>query len=250
MSSPKSNNIIDVGDLKKFLQLLLGNWYVVVLCVAFSGALAYFYSYKLPEIYAAKTQLVMKSEETYPIQQGLYQGLGFDMGYEKLANEKNVLVSTDIVAQVVSKLKLDVTYYIVGRIQTKEVYSGIPFSVEAQMYSSGFYEFPFTFTIKDENSYEISYELNKQTVVEQHQFGEPVIKKNFYFLISKDKSLNNSTISALKNITYQFIVHNKTSLTYKYKSALSVRDLEYTAILEVSLEDEVSERAVMFLDTL
>src|ERR1035441_1035118 len=139
MSSPKSNNIIDVGDIKKFLNLLLGNWYVIVICIVFSGVLAYLYSRKLPEIYAAKTQLVIKSNEMYPIQQGLLQGLGSDyLGYEKLSNEKRVIVSTDIVNQVVSKLKLDVTYFIVGRLNIKEVYSGTPFNVEAQIYSSEF----------------------------------------------------------------------------------------------------------------
>ena len=251
MSSPKSNNIIDVGDIKKFLNLLLGNWYVIVICVVFSGVLAYLYSRKLPEIYAAKTQLVIKSNEMYPIQQGLLQGLGSDyLGYEKLSNEKRVIVSTDIVNQVVSKLKLDVTYFIVGRLNIKEVYSGTPFNVEAQIYSSEFYEFPFNFRIKDVNSYEISYEYNGLPVIEQHQFGEPIINKHFYFNINKDNSLNSSTIVTLKNITYQFVVHNKTTLTYKYKSALDVKDLEYTAILEVSLEDEVEKRAVMFLDTL
>jgi len=251
MSSPKSNNIIDAGDLKKFLNLLLGNWYVIILCVAFSGTLAYLYSYKLPSIYAAKTQLLMKSNETYPIQQGLFQSLGSDyLGYEKLSNEKRVITSKDIIEQVISKLKLDVSYYIVGRIQTKEVYAGTPFSVEAQIYSYGFYELPFNLRILDANSYEISYEYDKQNVVERHQFGEPVINKFFYFIVNKDNSINTSTISTLKNISYQFMVHDRTSLTYKYKAAMEVQDLEYTAILEVNLEDEVPERAVMFLDTL
>ncbi|MBI4947295.1 MAG: polysaccharide biosynthesis tyrosine autokinase [Bacteroidetes bacterium] len=251
MPSPKSNSIIDAGDIKKLLQLLLGNWYVFILCFVVSLVSGYFYSYKLPEIFAAKTQLVMKNDETYPIQQGLYQGLGISgyLGYEKLSNEKRVLTSTDLVTQVISKLKLDVTYYIVGRIQTKEVYAGTPFNVEAKM-SAGFYEIPFIFKIKDENNYEISYDVNEKHFVEHHQFGEPVINKLFYILITKEKVLNSSAIATLKDITYQFIVHDQMSLVYKYKTALDVQDLEYTAILEVSMKDQIPERAVMFLDTL
>lgn len=246
----KNNTIIDVKDLKKIGQILRDNWLIILLFVIISMVAAYLYSYKLPKIYAAKTQLLLKSQETYSYQEGLYKGLGVYTDYEKMSNQKMVLTSTDLVSKTIAKLKMDVSYYIVGRLQTKEVFTGTPFLVEAQIYSSAFYEFPFTLKILDEGSCEISYETEgKQEVIKQN-FGEPMITNNFYLLINKTNALNKSTVSSFRDITYQFLVHDRHNLIYAYKNALNAENLEWTAILEVTLENENPERAIEFLDTL
>lgn len=248
----KNTEIIELKDIKKLLQIISGNWHIILICMFLSTILAYLYSYRLPEIYAAKTQLLLKSNETYPIQQDILRSLYGPAyyGFEKMANEKRIITSTDLVAQVVSKLKLDVSYFIVGRIQTKEVYAGTPFRIEAEIYSPSYYEFPFLFKIVNKDIYEITYDVKGQNVILRQKFGEPLIKKDFYFLVQKTDAINASTLSSLKEITYQFVVHDRRNLVYNYKSALDVRDLEYTAIMEVTMEDEIPERAVIFLDTL
>ena len=162
----KSNSIIDFKDIKKLLRAVIVNWHVILASIVISSTFAYIYIYKQPKIYAAKTQLLLKSDETYPIDKGLFTGL-YDQsyyGYEKLSNQKRVLTSTDLIAQVVSKLKLNITYYIVGRIQTKEVYGGTPFHVEATIYNPAFYDFPFTLKIINTEKYEISYESNGKNI--------------------------------------------------------------------------------------
>src|ERR1051326_4704466 len=244
----KSNNIVELKDIKKLLQIVLRNWYIIIVAGIISLILAYFYSYKLPKIYAAKTQILLQGEEMYPIKQGLFGGLGEYSSFEKISNQKKVLTSTDIIANVVSRLKLDVSYYIVGRIQTKEVFAGTPFKVEAQIYNYDYYDLPFIFKIVDKDNYEISYiQKNNNHVIIKGKFGEPLINKDYYLQINKSSSLiDNSTAASLKEITYQFQVHNQQSLVYQYKEALSVENIEYTAILEVSMEDELPERATMF----
>lgn len=249
----KPNTFIDPKDLKKILQIVVGNWWILVLALIVSAVAAYFYSYKLPKIYAAKTQILLKQDDSRGmIQQGMLSDLyssGY-YGYEQMANQKKVLNSTDIVGEVVSRLKLDVSYYIVGRIQTKEVYSGTPFHVRAQIYNSSFYDFPFTFKIIDKDTYEISYEEKEKHFSQKNKFGESIVNNDYYLQIDKSPLIDNSTASSLKEITYQFQVHDQQGLIYRYKDALSVSDIEYTAILEVSMEDEIPERSVMFLDTL
>ena len=249
--TPKSNTIIDVKDVKKLIKIFVNNWLIIVFCLLISVVSAYFYSYKLDKVYAAKTQVLLKNNnETYSYQEGLYMGLGIYSSYEQLSNEIQVLASTDIIHQTLSKLKSDVSYYIVGRVQTKEVFSGTPFEVNANIYSSEFYELPFILKIIDVDSYEISYELNEQQIVSTHKFNEPAINNNYYFLINKTNAINKSTIASFQNITYQFVVHNRENLIRKLKESLNVHNIEYTAILEVTLEDESSERAILFLDTL
>ena len=247
----KNNAIVDVKDIKKVIKAFANNWLVIVFCVAVAAASAYLYSYKLPKIYASKTQVLLTSPETYSYQEGLFQGLGLSTGtYERLANEMSIITSTDILSQTVAKLRSDISYFIVGRVQTKEVFSGTPFQISAQIYTPDYYEFPFTFKILGIDSYEISYEVNGEQVLIQHKFDEPIINNNFYFLINKTSAINNTTITSFKNLTYQFQVHNRDNLIYKYKQEISVENPEYTGILEVTLEDENAERATTFLDTL
>ena len=250
----KSSKIVEEADVKKLIQIVTGNWLVLLLALLLSIVAAYFYSYRLPKIYAAKTQLIMKSDETYPIQQGILQGLGISgsgfYGYEKMSNEKRVLVSTDLVSQVISKLKLDVTYSIVGRLQTREVYAGTPFRVEVQIYNPSFHELPFIFKMIDVNSFELSYDYKDNHFTGKYQFGEPIINKDFYLVAVKSDAINKSSIGTLRDLTYQINVHNRYSLLSNFKNSLSVKDLDYTAILEVTMEDEIPERAIMFLDTL
>jgi len=249
--TPKSNAIIDVKDVKKVIKAFVGNWFIIVFCVVASFVVAYLYSYKLPRVYASNTQLLLEQTQTYSYQEGLFAGLGLTgASYEKMANEQRVITSTDLISQAVSKLKSDISYFIVGRIQTKEVFSGTPFQVNAQIYTGSFYEFPITFKFIDEDHYEISYETDGQPVIIIHKIGEPLINSNYYLLISKTEAINKTTIASFKNITYQFVVHNRDNLIYKYQAALSVINIDYTGILQVTLKDENPDRASRFLDTL
>ena len=247
----QSNSIIDFKDIKKLGKAITNNWLIIFSCVLISFVAAYVYSYKLPRIFAAKTQLLFKSNETYSYQEGLFAGLGLSSpNYEKMANEQRVITSIDLLSEVLAKLKADVSYYIIGKFTTGEVFRGNPFRVAAQISSSAYYEFPFTFRIIDVNTYEISYEENEQKIVIRNKFGEPVIKNDFYIVINKTTDLNNASIATLKKLTYQFIVHDRQNLLYKYQSAIRVENLEWTGILEMTLEDESPERAATFLDTL
>jgi len=247
----KSNAIVDIKDVKKFIKAFTNNWLVIVLCLILAAASAYFYSYKLPKIFAAKSQLLLKGSETYSYQEGLFRGLGLSDGsYERMANEMRVITSADLLAATVSKLKSDISYYIVGRVQTKEVFVGTPFYVNAKVYAGEYFEFPFTFKILDLDSYEISYEVNGEPVLIKQKFNEPIVNGSFYLLVNKTSAINVSTIASFQSITYQFAVHNLNNLIFKYKSEMQIENLEYTGILEVTLEDENPDRAVTFLDTL
>jgi capsular exopolysaccharide synthesis family protein len=247
----KSNSIIDAKDVKKIGKAFISNWFIILICLLFSLLSAYLYSFKLPRIYAATTQLLLAEQKTYSYQEGLFQGLGLSSSsWEKMANEQRVITSTDLISQTVSKLKSDISFFIVGRLQTKEFFSGAPFQVSAQIYSNDFYEFPFTFKIIDSENYEISYDKNNEQVVLKHKFGEPIINNYFYLQINKSSAINNSTISSFRNIIYQFVVHDRVNLIYRYKANMNVQNLEYTGILQLSVEDENAAKAVTFLDTL
>src|SRR3974377_933860 len=100
----KTSNYISTEDFKKVGKIIFNNIPLFVSFLLIASVSAYLYSYKLPKIYSEKTQLVLNSEQTYSYRQGLFSGLGVDMGYEKISNERNVLTSTDLISQTISKL--------------------------------------------------------------------------------------------------------------------------------------------------
>lgn len=245
----KSNSIIDVKDIKKVIKAFSSNWLVILVSILISLLAAFLYSYKLPRIYGAKMQLLLSSVQTYSYQDQLFEGLGLtSASYERMANEVRVVTSTDMLAQTVSKLNAEISYSIVGKVLTKEVFSGTPFKVEAQIYANDFYEFPFTFRFIDVDHYEISYDHNEEKVVKRFEFGVPEINNDYYLLIKKTSGVTPTTVSSFP--VYQFEVHNSENLLYQFKNSLKAENLEYTAILELNLEDENPERAQTFLDTL
>ena len=177
---PKSTAIIETEDLRKVLDIFLKNWYVIVVCLLLAAAASYMYIKKQTTVYAAKNQILLQSDKTYNYQAGLYAGLGIYGAYEKMSNELRVIQSSDLISKTIAKQKWFVDYFIVGTIQTKPIYQGMPFHVDATIYASGYFEYPFTFRILDLSSYELIYDKGNQKVTEIYNFVVPVIKKEFY----------------------------------------------------------------------
>src|SRR5690348_7941343 len=128
MANPtkSSKNIIDAKDIAFITRLFSKNiWLFVVLPTIFF-LFSYFYTYCLTNVYAAKTQILLKSNETYDYQNPLYKGLGYYGVYGDVTNQFRILQSHDLIYESLQKLKFDVSYYIVGRLKTTELYSAVP----------------------------------------------------------------------------------------------------------------------------
>jgi uncharacterized protein involved in exopolysaccharide biosynthesis len=194
--------------------------------------------------------VLLKNEDTYDYQNQIYKGIGYYQSYQDNANQIRVLTSNDLIGDVLSKLKFDVSYYIVGRLKTTEVYEGVPFEISVKMLNQNLYEKEIKFKIIDEFKYELSYTKSKETVSKVFAFDKEVIDPDFYITVAKNAVLNKRTISSLKNIDYLVKIHTEAYLVAKIKSSLAVENIENTTILELTLEDQIPLRAVKFLDTL
>lgn len=246
------SSIIDAKDLRYFLRIAAKNWYFVVVALLLSAVLSYLYSYKLPDIYGASTQILLKDEDVYDYQSQVYRSLGYTQSYSDIVNQKRVLTSYDLVDATLSKLDFDISYFIVGRFKTSQEYGTLPFMVEMDVLDPRVYERPFDMQIVDVNTYELSYdrdgELTKQTFRFDQDAFDP--DKKFILRVIRSPYINESTIRKLKETDYQFVRHDRNNLVKKYKSRIGVENQEFTTILDVTVEDEVGVRAKMFLDTL
>ncbi|MBI2968091.1 MAG: polysaccharide biosynthesis tyrosine autokinase [Bacteroidetes bacterium] len=247
----KPKSIITTEDIKGLWRIFLKNWYFFLVFPAAMWAVGYIYKGKLTEIYEAKTQILLKSFETYRYQEPLYRSLGYYEAYQDVVNQMRVIKSANLLSATITKLNLDVSYYIIGRLKTQEIYRYLPFSVNAVIYSPAFYENEFHLKIVDTLRYEIVYEKKGVTVKRAGVFGSPLVSSDYNLHIDKNPNyITRDNIENLGQINYMFKCHDHSFLINKFQSGLDVSNSEWSAIMEITLKDEIPDRAVAFLDTL
>ncbi len=248
-TGPKAG-IIDVNDLRYFLRIFSKNWYFVVVALLLSAILSYLYSYKIPEVYGASTQILLKDRETYNYQTQVYQNIGYVAAYGDIVNQKRVLTSYDMINRALDKLDFDVSYFIIGRFKTTEVYGSLPFEVRMDLLNPRFYEKPFDLKIIDPDHFELTYDRGKELVKKTYAFNTDIPEADFVLRVNKTQQITDRSIEKLNESAYQFVRHSRNWLVGKFARSMTVENLDYTTILEVKAEDEIALRAKMFLDTL
>lgn len=251
-AGPKAG-IIDVNDLRSILRIFSKNWYFVVVALILSAVLSYLYSYKIPEVYGASTQILLKDKDTYNYQTAVYQNIGYVAAYGDIVNQKRVLTSYDMISRTLDKLDFDVSYYIIGRFKKTEVYGSLPFSVQMRILNAKLYEKPFDLHIIDPEHFELSYDRGTGIIKKTFPFDTDiadVADGDFTLRVDKVQAMTAANLERYTSSDYQFVCHSRQFLVGKYIHGMSVENLEYTSILEVRVEDEIPIRAKMFLDTI
>ena len=251
-AGPKAG-IIDVNDLRSILRIFSKNWYFVVVALILSAVLSYLYSYKIPEVYGASTQILLKDKDTYNYQTAVYQNIGYVAAYGDIVNQKRVLTSYDMISRTLDKLDFDVSYYIIGRFKKTEAYGGMPFDVKIQILKPKLFEKPFDLHIVDAEHFELSYDRGAGIIKKVFPFDTDVADLDdgdFTIRVNRLIAITPQKLEDLRGTDYQFVCHSRQFLVSRYIFGMTVENLEYTSILEVRVEDEIPMRAKMFLDTI
>ncbi|NNC82398.1 MAG: hypothetical protein HKN79_02375, partial [Flavobacteriales bacterium] len=250
MSGQKAN-IITVEDIRVVQKFFTKNWFLLVLVPAFFALVAYFYTHRLPEIYGARTEILLKSGEELDYQSQVYTSLaGFYSNYADITNQKRVLTSYDLVSKVLEKLDYSVTYYVVGRVKTIPGNSLEPVDMDIDVHWRGLYGQRIDFRILDDDRYELSFELNEGRVTREHHFDANELTDEYSILVKKKDGFYDIPIDELIRNKYQVEINDLNSQVNAYRSNMKVDNVEYTSVLSVTLENELVDRAKMFLDTL
>jgi capsular exopolysaccharide synthesis family protein len=252
VSNEKTDSIIDLDDLKSLWRTFVKNWYIIVSCLIVAYVAAYFYTYKLTDIYAASTQILLKSNDAYDSQSIIQSGvqpLGYK-DYSENYNAMRVIKSYDLIKQTVDKLDLDVSYYIKGHLRTKELYDHIPFKIKFTAINPMLYEQFIEFKILNISKYALKFKLGENEITQEGYFDRTLITKNFSLTVNKSSAIQAITENQMKEVDYQVQFHNRSNLVRKYQQAIQVEIPEYSGIVQVTVEDIIPKRAITFLDTL
>lgn len=243
-----SNSLIEQKDLKKTFSTISKNWmwFVLFLGLGISGAV--FYLYKATKFYGATTQILIKPPKD-PFKDALSESLPVIPESEEVTNEIMVLKSTRFIDETIKKLGLDISYYIEGRLKTGEVYKGTPFEVTGKLIDASLYETPISLKILNRNRFRWDIKTENYTKGGVSNFGDPVITPKFSFLVMPDSSIISKN-PKIGEVAYQFRFHNHQNLVKKYKELLKVEPVLEASVITISIEDEVTEKAIDFLNTM
>lgn len=249
----KKQAILSQKDLNLFIRIFKSNWWVPLIILPIFYAAGSFYVYRLINIYKASTEFLLKSQDTYyqgnVVSDASFYSYG---GYVDNLNEKRIIQSYDLSSKVVSKLldKIQVSYFIVGKVRTTEQFSGMPFKIVINKINPAYYEQVFDFKIKDFNTYEISYEQGGTKITKEGNFNKELIDVDLLITVNRSEIFSDKKVNDLKDIFYQFSIHSTEYLINNIRSNLEIENPEFTNILKVDLKDILPERAVLILDTL
>lgn len=235
------------------IAVLISNWYLIFFIPTVAFTVSYIYTHRIPDIYAAKAQILLKSNETYDYQQQIYRGLGFNSkyaSYEETASQMRIINSSNLIENILSRIPLNVSYFIVGRLKVTEVYEHMPFRVISDDRSAIYSGMIFQLNIIDEDRFSIQYEMNGENLSGAYSFNELILDNGLFLRVERQRNLNETSLESLSQINYMFKVYKNSSLIAKYKSNIEVVNLDYTSIVEITLKDEISDRALEVLDTL
>ncbi|MFK8045801.1 MAG: GumC family protein [Crocinitomicaceae bacterium] len=255
MATPKpvvnKQKLFESKDLIFVWRLFLKNLAVLIVIPILAFLIGYVYTYRLSNIYGAKVQLLLKSTDTYDYQDQIYQGLGAYGVYMDAQNQMRIIQSRDLIGQVIDRMKVSTSYFFVGRVRKVEAFNSLPFKAEVEIINKSIYEEPIQVKIIDGKNYQLSYELNGNKIEVKGEFNTTFINNDMRLnLVSKYSNSSKNSIKPITEMTYEMVFHSRNYLINKYRSRMSIENVEYTSILEIKVKDEVGQRAKMFLDTL
>lgn len=246
-----SEPLVSIEDVRVVFKVIRKNWYYLLFLPILAAGIAYIYSYRQVTVYAAKTRVLLKSNEVYDYQQKIYSNIGYYGYYGDITNQIRILQSYDMIESTLNRLDFDVSYYIAGKLRMTEMYNNVPFEAKINPLKQELNDIYIDFRFIDNETYSLTYNIDDKEYSNEHKFGEEEVT-NHYKIFTKKRSqmFNDALLESYKRIDYQIKINSLSNLIGKIKSGMTVENLEYSSILDITLEDEIPLRAKIFLDTL
>jgi capsular exopolysaccharide synthesis family protein len=255
MAKATKQSIVTQKDFNLVIRVLRANWWIPAVAIPIFYAVGVFYIYRLTSVYQVRTQILLQNNDAYYRNNVVTDANFYGSNYVDNSNEKRVILSYDLLWKVVNKLKdkLQVSYYIVGKVRTTEQFGNMPFLVSVNAIKDELNEAPFDLRIIDDKTYEVSYFKGDEKRIKKGEFGKELIDledNDFNLMVKENPDMPTGPMGKLRDVYYQFKVHSNDLLIENIQYNISVNNPDYTNVLEVSLNDIIPEKAVIILDTL
>jgi capsular exopolysaccharide synthesis family protein len=210
----------NIGDiLKKYIKYWPLFAVGVIMCLA---AVYLFIRYKAETKYAIHSTIFIKETtagQSVNETEG-FNSLGLIKTSHSIEDEMGILRSSGIMEKVISKLKLNVAYYVEGQIRDVEIYGeDVPVDILVDETSKELaFDLPIYLKILTAETYELNTEYQDKTIKSTHNFGDLVSEP--FGTITVQKKDSTTYINEGKPV--YFVIKNKDRLVIDFLANLGV----------------------------
>ncbi|MCB0504629.1 MAG: polysaccharide biosynthesis tyrosine autokinase [Cyclobacteriaceae bacterium] len=220
-------------------------WIGLIFLISFSVAVLYL-RYTKP-MYESSSEIKLDQEERSNVL-GLPQfeqnnNLGL------LSSEMELIQSRLFFSKVIETVNLNPQYFTYGNILVDEKFLNPPFKVDYKVLDLNIYNHPIDLTIKNNEEFELSYKLGKETYSVTGLFGDSIRSQHLQCVVHFNKSFTREA-----GAEFYFKINSKEELINYIESNLTVEPLNLQAnTFKISFKDHNYNKAhalVSAIDTL
>ncbi|MFC5283224.1 GumC family protein [Pedobacter alpinus] len=216
-------------DYLKIFKILWSRWYWIASILAICIISAYTYLWFTPQTYITSASLKLEKSNTEIA--GLFKG-GFGGAGKTIEAESYVIRSTSLLKNAISRLDYRVSYFIVGRFRTKEMYPNKPFLVKVISEDTvKRHRGNFLFKKINSKQFKISVKDDQNNLSVQKRFGETFTLLGYTMIVEDPLKADFSD--------YYFIVNHAEDFLSRVGRGIGVKELgKNTSIMQLSDVDE------------
>ena len=244
---------------RDLVEPYLSKWKFILFCVFCALALSYVYLRYASYQYQAKATIKIKDEKSQnklPEISSLQNYGLFSKNQNNVLDEVEIIKSRNLINSVVEDLNFNIQMFVEGRVQAHEVYINKPLNINFSATDSILHKVDTTLSVKINSSKDFYIKGivdNKNSTSDESNedgelydfgqsipttFGDIIITPNIGQYATKIDSKIKIKISPINGITSN------------YKNKLQIETNELSSIIKLSINDNVRQKAELFLDKL
>jgi len=237
--------INDKFDPAIFFQILKKSYWVALLLLVISFIGAFLYLRYTQPLYNSSSviQINEKNQSSQILNiEDVYKN-------EDVSKIIELLRAKEFLKRALSKLHLEVSYYIEGTFLETELYSRVPFTIEAKASNISLYDHPIYLDFIDHEHVVIHFKDSFEKNIQPNQWNE--IPGGSIRLTINDYDAIQEQKDNYKNNQYFFVINNPQNIVDLYSKNLDISLLNYSAqTIKISFSGFNAEKAANIVNTI
>lgn len=265
-NKPQYNEEEDSINIKVLMIKVVSYWYLFAIGIILALVAGYIYNRYTPNVYQSSASVFIKEDKMGIDPTSMMTGLTFKSNIN-IDNEIGILKSYSLRERTINELEFfNVSYYVKGRVASRELYKSSPFNVELDYDTPQTVGNRYEITFLDKESYLLKskeggygvYDYNKNENVGYmampdyegvYRFGEWVDNGYNKFRIILNSNYNPTTDKE-DNARYSFIVKSRMALIAEMSNLSIVQSTKSSSILNLTIQGYNKQKITDYLNQL
>ena len=265
-NKPQYNEEEDSINIKVLMIKVVSYWYLFAIGIILALVAGYIYNRYTPNVYQSSASVFIKEDKMGIDPTSMMTGLTFKSNIN-IDNEIGILKSYSLRERTINELEFfNVSYYVKGRVASRELYKSSPFNVELDYDTPQTVGNRYEITFLDKESYLLKskeggygvYDYNKNENVGYmtmpdyegvYRFGEWVDNGYNKFRIILNSNYNPTTDKE-DNARYSFIVKSRMALIAEMSNLSIVQSTKSSSILNLTIQGYNRQKITDYLNQL